>query len=42
MVLSPNKSVRPMTRSQKNKGVGKAAMDPARPTRVRDKPERYK
>ena len=42
MVLSPNKSVRPMTRSQKNRGVGRAAMDPGRPTRVRDKPERYK
>ena len=42
VVLSPNKSSRPVTRSQQKKGVSRAAMDPGRPTRVRDKPERYK
>ena len=42
VVLSPNESVRPMTRSQKKKGEGRAAMDLGRPTRVRDKPEKYK
>ena len=42
VAFSPNKSSRPMTRSQQKKGVGRAAMDPGRPTRVRDKPDRYK
>uniref|UniRef100_A0A8R7VDF0 DUF4283 domain-containing protein n=1 Tax=Triticum urartu TaxID=4572 RepID=A0A8R7VDF0_TRIUA len=42
VVLSPNKSTRHVTRSQQKNGVGRAAMEPGRPTRVRDKPERYK
>ena len=33
--ISPNKADRPMTRSQKKKGEGRAAMDPGRPTRFK-------
>ena len=44
VVISPHKDpVRPMTRSQKKEeGEGKAAKNHGRPTRVRDKPDRYK
>ena len=39
---SPIISVVPMSRRQKKEAEGKSALNPSRPTRVRDKPDRYK
>ena len=42
VIVSPIRSARPMTRSQKEVGEGTTAMDPGRPPRAKNKLGRYK
>lgn len=42
VISSPSTSTRPLTRSQKKDMDGRAALNPSRPTRAREKPGRYK